>query len=270
MTDKKSTTKGRAEGSKSKVRAACAPKADLAELISGLLNHPDTDASLYNTIRDELCEMPTKFLVSPTFIREQLRARGVPVEEPKSVEDRARAIVADSGRYNEETREAIRRGLDRPDDSLAEMVRRAEAGEWILDTTTHDEEPKARRDARDLLERQKRTSDAREPYDATGLYKPIEEREVPGLISRILGYDADEEAHALINLLHGIAAAHFAQRRGADDSLDLDGLVSTAIHHAYTHTAHFSNTVDEFALLDPGTFDAIDELRGEYFKEEPE
>src|ERR1043165_2008830 len=155
MTDKKTTTKGGtkgAGGSKGKGRAGSAQSPDLATLISSLLNHPDIDASLYNTIRDELCEMPREFILSTTFIHPQLRARGVPVAaQPPSipVKDLVRALLADAERYDADTREAVRLALNRDDESLLEFVTRAAAGETVLDLTAlGGGEAEARRDAR--------------------------------------------------------------------------------------------------------------------------
>jgi hypothetical protein len=50
-----------------------------------------------------------------------------------TVEDRARAIVKDVKRYDEETRHAINNMLRENSKDLAEMVRRAERGEEIFD-----------------------------------------------------------------------------------------------------------------------------------------
>lgn len=52
-----------------------------------------------------------------------------------SVKQRARAIIDDADRYDEETRHAIKNSLDDGDGDLAELVRCAESGETILDTS---------------------------------------------------------------------------------------------------------------------------------------
>jgi hypothetical protein len=94
MTAKKKTTtkdgrKG-AGGSKGKrgttvgVQAAGEPRVDLAELISAVLTHPDVPADLYNTIHDVIHDMPKEFMDTPAFVREQLRAHGVPIADPES------------------------------------------------------------------------------------------------------------------------------------------------------------------------------------------
>lgn len=50
-----------------------------------------------------------------------------------SVKARARAIIADAKGYDDETRHAIKNSLEENDSDLAELVRRAESGEQILD-----------------------------------------------------------------------------------------------------------------------------------------
>jgi hypothetical protein len=50
-----------------------------------------------------------------------------------SVKARARAIIADAERYDDETRHAINNALTDNSSDLAELVRRAEEGEEILD-----------------------------------------------------------------------------------------------------------------------------------------
>jgi hypothetical protein len=53
----------------------------------------------------------------------------------QSVKERARAIVAGAPGYDEETRHSIKNSLDENDPDLAELVRRAERGETILDVS---------------------------------------------------------------------------------------------------------------------------------------
>jgi hypothetical protein len=53
----------------------------------------------------------------------------------RTVKDRARAIVADMKGYDADTRNAIKNSLDGDGSDLAELVRRAEAGEIIWDVS---------------------------------------------------------------------------------------------------------------------------------------
>lgn len=53
----------------------------------------------------------------------------------QSLKQRGRAIVADAKGYDEETRRAIKNTLDDDGAELAELVRRAESGEMILDVS---------------------------------------------------------------------------------------------------------------------------------------
>lgn len=53
----------------------------------------------------------------------------------KGVTAKARAIVADVEAYDEDTRLAIQKAIDENDPNLAELVRRAEAGDTILDVS---------------------------------------------------------------------------------------------------------------------------------------
>ncbi len=129
-------------------------------------------------------------------------------------------------------------------------------------------EERARRDARRLLERQKRIFDSQGPYEASGRYKPITLDDALGLAEKIIPHDGDEEAYAFITLLHGLAAAAFAERREGYRGPTLEGLVIYATQRAYTRTMHFADGVTEFAYLDPATFEEIDALRSEYFGEE--
>lgn len=57
-----------------------------------------------------------------------------------SIQDRARAIIADGYKHDLDTRTAIRHALDTQAGDLAELVKRAEAGEMICDLTLVDEE----------------------------------------------------------------------------------------------------------------------------------
>jgi hypothetical protein len=58
----------------------------------------------------------------------------------RTVEDRARAIVADAKGYDSDTRKSIKYMLDTGDEDLADFVERAEAGETICDLIRIDEE----------------------------------------------------------------------------------------------------------------------------------
>jgi hypothetical protein len=51
--------------------------------------------------------------------------------------DRARAIIADAKGYSRETRRALRRALETHDGYIAELVRRAEAGEPVIPPPDH-------------------------------------------------------------------------------------------------------------------------------------
>lgn len=58
-------------------------------------------------------------------------------QRPASVKRRAQTIVNDAEGYDAETREAIRRSLETGAADLAELVRRAESGERIIDVSAH-------------------------------------------------------------------------------------------------------------------------------------
>jgi hypothetical protein len=61
----------------------------------------------------------------------------------KKLRQRARAIIDDAEGYDAETREAIRRSLESNDADLAELVRRAESSERILDVSAREEDREA-------------------------------------------------------------------------------------------------------------------------------
>jgi hypothetical protein len=82
------------------------------------------------------------------------KAEGSKGPQRQSVKQRARAIVADAEAYDEETRNAIKNALDE-DGDLAELVRRAEAGEQILDVSKPlgGAPPQAEADAHDYAQK---------------------------------------------------------------------------------------------------------------------
>jgi hypothetical protein len=196
-------------------------------------------------------------------------------------EARARAIIDSPDRYDEETRHTISNLLREGSEDLAAFVKRAEDGEEVFDLVhplpsakeerqaEHGaQETPARRDARRLLERMKQRSDEREAYKDSGLYEPITLEQALKLTEKIITQGDDDAAHAFIALLHGITAAHYAEKREGYRGPDAEGLVIYATHRAYSRTTHFSDSVSEFTQLDADTFNEIDALRGEYYGEE--
>lgn len=183
------------------------------------------------------------------------------------VKERARAIVADAGRYDEETRHTISNLLSEGSKDLAEFVRRAEAGEEIFDLihplpNRYDADPRAV--ARRLAERRK--SLLMDYPD----YRPITYKQAGELADKIIEQDDDERAFALITLLHGITAVYFEQRRGEREGADFRGpdvesLTFEAAKRAYTKTVHCGDARREFSNLPPGTVEAMgdEELRKE-------
>ncbi|HEX8503706.1 MAG TPA: hypothetical protein VF659_24185 [Pyrinomonadaceae bacterium] len=65
----------------------------------------------------------------------KVQKQGASRKSRPSVKTRARAIVADVDAYDEDTRHAIKNALDGDGSDLSELVRRAEAGETILDVS---------------------------------------------------------------------------------------------------------------------------------------
>lgn len=98
-----------------------------------------------------------------------------------------------------------------------------------------------------------------------GDYKPISIERAEVLADIIVAYDDDEQAHAFIELLYGIAGAHFAGRR-SDHMFrpDVESLVMAATHRAYSRTAHFGLGLNEFAMLNPTEQEDLRVLRREY------
>jgi KaiC/GvpD/RAD55 family RecA-like ATPase len=141
-----------------------------------------------------------------------------------SVKERARQIIADAGRYDEETREAVRNALEEGHDDLAEIVRRAESGETVLDLTT--------RRARALTEQRARTlADVLAPHD---LYQMSAELRAAALVE-LVGSLADEpDANARWMIAHAVSTV------------------------AYTNTEEFGGALDGFvSRMRGGAFDQL-------------
>lgn len=87
-----------------------------------------------------------------------------------------------------------------------------------------------------------------QPADVSG-YRPITFEQAAALADRIVPYDGDAVALALVTLLRGIVAAHYIERRG-DGSRpgvpDVEGLVMYAARAAYSNTIHFDDSLKEF------------------------
>jgi hypothetical protein len=183
-----------------------------------------------------------------------------PMTKPKStrkgrsaptIAERARAIVNNPGRYDEETRHAINNMLRENSKDLADFVRRAESGEEIFDlvhplqTSPPPEHP---------LSRMRRSLET--PFN----YRQISEAEVERLTDKILDYDDDEQTWAFIALINGMTGAHYAERAGARPSVErpcVEGIAITATHRAFTKTGLFNEGLREFASLNPeNPFDA--------------
>jgi len=86
-------------------------------------------------------------------------------------------------------------------------------------------------------------------------YRPITDERAAELAGALVGQDEDEQAFTLIELLRGIAAAHFGELRSKDTGTDRPPGVEDVVHaasvRAYERTVHCSYSFDEFAALDP-------------------
>jgi hypothetical protein len=134
----------------------------------------------------------------------------------RTVKDRARAIVSDAQGYDEETRHAIKNSLDENDSNLAELVRRAESGETILDVSAPLGGVPSKVDARGGL------------YDARGNdHNPLTRETARELLHRLHGAlveDGDTEPCAdFLLLLYALANEKGARERWIiyDDAREL-------------------------------------------------
>lgn len=158
-----------------------------------------------------------------------------------TLKQRARAIIDDPDRYDEDTRHAIRHALEREGSDLAEYVRRAERGETILDLVkpleaAPEQAPSA--EQKEAAERSGTASAMTWRNERNAVPKLTIER-ARELVRRILQSDEDEEARALIELVTGIAYEPDAGWR--------DGLGLWATHEAYSLTIEFSLAAERFA-----------------------
>jgi hypothetical protein len=187
--------------------------------------------------------------------------------EGSSIEARARAIIDDPDRYDEEVRHAISNMLRENSRDLADFVRRAEEGEEGYDLVNPlpyaAGEPKggvretpARRDARRLLERSEmllRESD----------FNPITLGRAAELAAVIIRQGDDEQAHALLVLLDGILWAHYEEKKNHRLSVSVEGIAFEVARVAYSRTELFYDSVREFQQLDADTFREMNVLREE-------
>jgi hypothetical protein len=168
---------------------------------------------------------------------------------------RAEAIIGDRKRYDSDTRRSIAISLKNSDpDTLAEDVRRAEAGETLLDCV-EEEETRARREARRLLERSRRLT-----FDVED-YKPISFADVAELTEVMFGdcetnNRTDAKIHAFITLLYGMTHAHYEEqnRTGTYRGPAVESIAFEAASRAFAETAYFHDSKKEFAGLLHGVF----------------
>lgn len=115
-----------------------------------------------------------------------------------SVKAQARAIIADVKGYNEETRHSIKNSLDGNDSNLAELVRRAESGETILDVSASrggvpDEAEQFKSDA---------VAYARQAYDAALAHYEANHKDAFALsrLAVVYGETDPEDFHIIVTL----------------------------------------------------------------------
>ena len=145
-----------------------------------------------------------------------------------TLKDRARAIVADES-YDDDTRNAIKNSLADGDANLAELVRRAEAGEIILDTAKPLGFSEDRDRAVELLERRTYYGSGVEAKLRDALEKPEELRRLLAAIdagerkaSELLGRAFDEKAVDYAFTAYSTALEHYYEHQG--DSFALSRL----------------------------------------------
>lgn len=146
-----------------------------------------------------------------------------------TVKDRARAIVADAEGYDAETRNSIKNSLDGDGSDLAELVRRAEACETILDTAKPLGFSEDRDRAAELLERRTYYGSGVEAKLRDALDKPEELRRLLAAIdagerkaSELLGRAFDEKAVDYAFTAYSTALEHYYKHQG--DSFALSRL----------------------------------------------
>ncbi|HEX3560331.1 MAG TPA: hypothetical protein VHU19_14080 [Pyrinomonadaceae bacterium] len=146
-----------------------------------------------------------------------------PARRP-SVKERARQIIADAKGYDEETREAVGRALEEGHDDLAEVVRRAESGETVLDLTASSSPALTEGRVRLLAD----------------ILAPHELYQMP----------AELRAAALVELVGGLADEPDANARW---------MIAQAVFQvAYRNTDEFENALEDFIKRTrAGGFDAL-------------
>lgn len=104
-------------------------------------------------------------------------------------------------------------------------------------------------------------------------YQPITYQRAGEIADELLTYDDDLRAFALIQLVRGMAAAHFAGRCWQEGQPvpkpTVEDLVYATMQAAYPHTAHASYSLEEFAALDPTNPRDLRVLRHQ-IRDEPE
>lgn len=96
----------------------------------------------------------------------------------------------------------------------------------------------------------RRTTTKAGPSPGDSEYRPLTLERAEALIDRIVINDDDEHAHALIELLNGLAHAYLKKI----ERPDVEALVLFATRRAYAQTMHFYDCFDEFSGLDSDDF----------------
>ncbi|HLL73588.1 MAG TPA: hypothetical protein VK363_19275 [Pyrinomonadaceae bacterium] len=124
--------------------------------------------------------------------------------------ERAERIINNSDAFTDSTRAAVKHALDTNADDLAELVRRAESGEEIVNITRDDARGDAKHAAWQAERERTRTysyEDSSRMYEEDNYAELLNSSErIAGLVAELLTHGEDNEAVALLTLVHAAAS----------------------------------------------------------------